>query len=99
MKYERHYGGDNSASSGALPAMSLAAGPCAESATVGINSRPPLGSVHVREYVRNMAATLTSSMRQTLPAAAAGATGVDMSFTICADLSLIAVNSGVDSSG
>lgn len=55
--------------------------------------------MHGGVYVRNMAATLTSSMRQTLPAAAAGATGVDMSFTIRADMSLTTVGSGVEHSG
>jgi hypothetical protein len=46
-----------------------------------------------------MAASLTSSMQCTLPAPAAGATGVDMSFTIRADMSLMTVGSGVEHSG
>ena len=49
-------------------------------------------------YVRIMAATLFS-MKDTLPAAAAGTMGAGMSFTICADMSLIIVVSQVTHSG
>jgi len=46
-----------------------------------------LGKPHGWVYVRTMAATLFS-MKDTLPTAAAGATGVGMSFMICAAMSL-----------
>lgn len=71
---------------------------CAESATVGFNLLGPLGKLHGRVYVRTMAATLFL-MSNMAPAAAAGTTGAGMSFTMCADMSLTIVVSGVSRSG
>ncbi|GEP61609.1 hypothetical protein [Reyranella soli] len=46
-----------------------------------------LGKPHGWVYVHIMAAT-RFSMKDILPAAAAGMTGAAMSFTVCADMSL-----------
>jgi hypothetical protein len=64
---------------------------CAESATVGFDLSGPLGKPHGRVYVRRMDATQTS-MKDTLPAAAAGTIGAGMSFTICAAMSFTVVS-------
>jgi len=55
--------------------------------------------MHGQVYIGSMPATLPSSLRYMLPAAAAGTMGVDMSFTICADMSLATVGSDVEHSG